>query len=229
MQDGGVRLSAVNSCCFAEAPAALQPSAWGCLTPSMRCLLILLLHGCVADRQEVRAWLRNRANASATEECTLEEACTLTAKLKRLHGRRRPFAIGLEKAWPALFGEEFKDRHNHVPSSYSTLLRPERREEAAGSGLTPHYLGKHRLSSPRTGPTSPGEYSGSHDPARGGLLSKRTAPYLGRPVAKAKLLHRKTIVSISRGRGWFIFEFEAIRTVSSEYDSAQVPRSATGS
>ena len=93
-----------------------------------------------------RAWLRrNKANASATEECTLEEACALTATLKRLHGPRVVLPPDLEKAWPALFGEEFKDRHNHVP--IIVLLHcfsSERREAQLRKYLTPHYLGKHR-------------------------------------------------------------------------------------
>ena len=171
-------------------------AASGCLTPSaraqtiMRCLhlILLLLHSCVADRQEVINHLarlrgsRQAANASATEECTLEEACALTTKLRRLHGPRVVLPNDLEKAWPSLFGEEFKDRQNHVP--IIVLLHcfsSERREAQLQKYLTPQYLGKHRhvFASDRTD-VSRGILGFPDDPGRGGVDFKTNgAKYLG--------------------------------------------------
>ena len=192
----------------------------------MRCLLLLLLHSGVADRQEVRAWLQTRKNASATEECTLEEACTLTATLKRLHGPRVVLPSDLEKAWPALFGEEFKDRHNHVP--IIVLLHcfsSERREEQLRKYLTPHYLGKHRhiFASDRTD-VSRGILGFPDDPGRGGVDFKTNgAKYISasRRVVVFSL-HSNDSCPSHEVVGGLFFEFEAIRT--EPRCSAQVPR-----
>ena len=182
----------------------------------MRCLLVLLLHGCVADREEVRAWLREQRNASVTDECTLEEACTLTAKLKRLHGPRVVLPPDLEKAWPALFGEEFKDRQNHVP--IIVLLHcfsSERREQQLRKYLTPHYLGKHRhvFASDRTD-VSRGILGFPDDPGRGGVDFKTNgAKYISasRRVVVFSLHSNDSCPSHDDVGGLF-FEFEAIRT-----------------
>ena len=206
----------MNSC-IAEVARAGCPASLGCLHAigAMRCPLILLLHGCAADRQEVRAWLQTRKNASATEECTLEEACALTATLKRLHGPRVVLLADLEKAWPALFGEEFKDRHNHVP--IIVLLHcfsSERREEQLRKYLTPHYLGKHRhiFASDRTD-VSRGILGFPDDPGRGGVDFKTNgAKYISasRRVVVFSLHSNDSCPSHSHESGFF-FEFEAVR------------------
>ena len=212
-------------------------AASGCLTPSaraqtiMRCLhlILLLLHSCVADRQEVINHLarlrgsRQAANASATEECTLEEACALTTKLKRLHGPRVVLPSDLEKAWPSLFGEEFKDRQNHVP--IIVLLHcfsSERREQQLQKYLTPQYLGKHRhvFASDRTD-VSRGILGFPDDPGRGGVDFKTNgAKYISASRGAAvPSRHRRDSCPSHNEVGGFFFEFEAIRTESRDHDA----------
>ena len=183
----------------------------------MRCvyLMLLLLQSCVADMQEVRAHLARlrgtmrAANASATQdECTLEEACQLSATLRRLHGPRVLLPADLEKAWPSLFGEEFKDRQNHVP--IIVLLHcfsSERREQQLRKYLTPHYLGKHRhiFASDRTD-VSRGILGFPDDPGRGGVDFKTNgAKYISasRRVVVSSLLQYDSCPSHDDVGGFF--------------------------
>ena len=198
----------------------------------MRCvyLMLLLLQSCVADMQEVRAHLARlrgtmrAANASATQdECTLEEACQLSATLRRLHGPRVVLPNDLEKAWPALFGEEFKDRQNHVP--IIVLLHcfsSERREQQLQKYLTPQYLGKHRhvFASDRTD-VSRGILGFPDDPGRGGVDFKTNgAKYISASRrVEVPSRHRCDSCPSHNEVGGFFFEFEAVRTASSDRDA----------
>ena len=175
----------------------------------------------------MRAWLQTRVNASK-DECTLEEACTLTAKLRRLHGPRVVLPPDLEKAWPSLFGEEFKDRQNHVP--IIVLLHcfsSERREQQLRKYLTPHYLGKHRhvFASDRTD-VSRGILGFPDDPGRGGVDFKTNgAKYISASRGAAvPLRHQRDSCPSDEVVGGFFFEFEAIRTASRDRDA---PRRST--
>ena len=192
--------------------------------------MLLLLQSCVADMQEVRAHLARlrgtmrAANASATQdECTLEEACQLSATLRRLHGPRVVLPNDLEKAWPSLFGEQFRDRHNHVP--IIVLLHcfsSERREAQLQKYLTPQYLGKHRhvFASDRTD-VSRGILGFPDDPGRGGVDFKTNgAKYVSASRgAAAPSRHRRDSFPSHNEVGGFFFEFEAVRTRTPRFTS----------
>ena len=210
----------------------LHPSRRRVPRRDMRCvyLMLLLLQSCVADMQEVRAHLARlrgtmrAANASATQdECTLEEACQLSATLRRLHGPRVVLPNDLEKAWPSLFGEQFRDRHNHVP--IIVLLHcfsSERREQQLQKYLTPQYLGKHRhvFASDRTD-VSRGILGFPDDPGRGGVDFKTNgAKYISASRGAAvPSRHRCDSCSSDEVVGGFFFEFEAVRTELRDSDA----------
>ena len=143
--------------------------------------------------------------------------------LKRLHGPSGCHLTSRRPGRPCL-AKNSKTDITTCPSLYSyTASRPREEKSSCGSASLPSLSGK---ASPylRLGPDRRFQrgLGFPDDPGREADFKTNGAKYISASRRVGVFTSFKRLVSISRGRGWFFFEFEAIRT--EPRCSAQVPR-----